>query len=129
MLTQDPLTDFLAQRTLAVVGVSRDPHKWGHIVWRDLKSKGYTAYPINPNVDTLDGEKIYPDLSSLPEPVDGIVVVTPPDVTTSVIREAIDRGISRVWLQQGAESPEAIALCDEHGISTVHGVCVMVKSR
>ncbi|MBN1476774.1 CoA-binding protein [Candidatus Sumerlaeota bacterium] len=129
MSAADPLTDFLAQRVLAVVGVSRDPAKWGTIVFRDLRSKGYTVYPVNPHMKTLDGAEAFASLSDLPEPVGGVVIVTQPRVTLEIVREAADLGVRRVWMQQGAESPEAIALCEEHGISTVHGVCVMVKSR
>jgi uncharacterized protein len=129
MSTADPLTDFLAQRTLAVVGVSREPGKWGTVVFRDLRSKGYTVYPVNPQMETLDGAEVFASLRDLPEPVGGVVIVTQPQVTLDIVREAADLGISRIWMQQGAESPEAIALCEEWGISVVHSVCVMVRSR
>lgn len=125
----DPIADFLAQRTLAVVGASRDPRKWGHVVWRDLMAKGRTVYPVNPNAEQIGGERVYPNLQALPETVDGIVVVTPPEVTESIVQEAHAAGITRIWLQEGAESPEALALCRALGIDVIHGVCVMVRSR
>ena len=129
MSVADPLTEFLAQRVLAVVGVSRDPAKWGTIVFHDLRSKGYTVYPVNPHMRAINGAEAFASLSDLPEPVGGVVIVTQPEVTLDIVREAADLGIRCVWMQQGAESAEAIALCEERGISVVHGLCVMVKSR
>ena len=125
----DPITDFLAQRTFAVVGVSSNPQKWGTVVFRDLKLKGYRVFGVNPRLAALDGERVYPTLSALPEKPEGVIVVTPPQITEQIVAEAAQLGIPRIWMQEGAESERALALCAEHGLSVVHGVCVMVKSR
>ena len=126
MTSKSTVEDFLAHRTLAVVGVSRDGKKFGNTVYKELKNKNYTIYPINPNAEKIGSDICYPNLRSLPEPVEGVVVVVPPEQTESVMRDVVDVGIPRVWLQQGAESDEAIAYGEKHGVSIVHGECILM---
>lgn len=123
------ITDFLAQRTLAVVGVSRDPEKFGYRVWKNLREKGYRVHAVNPKVTEIDGAPCYPSLAALPEPVGGAVLVVPPAVSEPIIREAAAAGIRRVWMQLDAESPAAIASAEKLGLSVVHDACVMLLSR
>ena len=126
MTTRAAVEDFLSQRTLAVVGASRDGKKFGNKVYKDLIAKGYQTYPVNPNAETVEGQPCYPSLSALPEPVDGLVCVVPPRVTERVVREAAEAGVSRVWMQQGSESEEAIRFCEENNISVIHGECILM---
>ena len=126
MTTRAAVDDFLARRKLAVVGVSRDEKKFGHRVYRELKAKGYRLFPVNPNAQAIGGERCYPSLRALPEPVDGVLIVVPPAETERVVRDAAEVGIRRVWMQQGAESEAAIRFCEEHGISAVYGECVLM---
>ena len=126
MTSKAAVEDFLAQRTLAVVGASRDDNKFGSKVYKDLLAKGYQTYPINPNAETIEGQPCYSSLIALPEAVDGIVVVVPPRVTEKVVQEAAEVGVPRVWMQQGSESREAIRLCEENGISVVYGECILM---
>lgn len=126
-MTQDSnINAFLAQRTLAVVGVSRGGKKFGNTVFQNLKTKGYRVYPVNPHSDTIAGERCYPDLASLPEQVGGVVLVVPPKETERMVQQAADAGIKRVWMQQGAESDEALRFCQSHDINAVHGECIMM---
>ena len=118
--------EFLSQRTLAVVGASRNPRKFGNAVLRELNAKGYKVFPVNPNAREVLGSKCYPTLKDLPERVGGIVVVVPPAETERVVREAKDAGISRVWMQQGAESDTAITFCRQNGMQEVHGECILM---
>jgi predicted CoA-binding protein len=126
MTTKATMDDFLAQEAFAIVGVSRNPRKFGTIVYRNLKRKGFDVIPVNPKMDSIDGEPCYPDLKSLPKPVGGIVVVVPPERTEQVVKDAKEAGITRVWLQQGAESKAAIKYCEDNGMSVVHGHCIMM---
>ena len=125
-VTRDQISEFLAQRNLALVGVSRGGKKFGNAILKDLTSKGYRIYPVHPQADKIDGHTCWHSLSELPEPVGGIIMVVPPRETEKVVREAVQAGIRRVWIQQGAESPEAIRYCEEQGISVVHGECIMM---
>ena len=123
--TKAVVDDFISQHTLAVVGVSRDTKKFGNAAYHALKDKGYRVFPINRNVQSVDGDPCYANLGALPEKVDGVVIVVPPNETEQVVREAGAAGIKRVWMQQGSESPAAIQYCAEHNISEVHGECIM----
>jgi len=129
MTTRAAVDDFLAQRTLAVVGVSRDPKKFGNSVYRDLKGKGYKLYPVNPKAEEIEGDRCYANLSALPEPVDGVLVVVPSAETEQVVQDAARSGIPRVWMQQGAESEAAIEFCRANGISEVHGECILMFAQ
>ena len=124
--TRAAVDDFISQETLAVVGVSRDQKKFGNAAYRALKEKGYRVFPINRSVDTVEGDRCYASLSALPEKVDGVVIVVPPQETEQVVREAQAAGIPRVWMQQGAESEAAIRYCQENGLREVHGECIMM---
>jgi predicted CoA-binding protein len=126
MTAKSAVDDFIAQRKLAVVGVSRKGNKFGNLAFKELKTKGYQLYPVHPQAASIGGERCYPSLGALPEPVGGVLVVVPPGETEKVVRDAVAAGIRRVWLQQGAESPEAIRLCQEYGISAVHGECILM---
>jgi predicted CoA-binding protein len=86
--------------------------------------------PVNPKLGTLDGQTCYPNLSAIPKPVDGIVIVIPPSKVGPVLREAAELGIRHVWLQPGAGSEEVIALGGKLGLELVHsGPCVMVEAQ
>ncbi len=126
MTSKAVVEGFLAQRTLAVVGASRARRKFGNFAFKALKARGYRLFPINPHAENIEGEHCYPNLTSLPEPVDGVLVVVPPTETEQVVREAARAGISRVWIQQGAESEAAIRFCEESGMSVVHGECILM---
>lgn len=126
MTSRAAVEDFVAQRKLAVVGVSRSGKKFGNWAFRELRSKGYQLFPIHPSAETIEGDRAYPRLTALPEPVDGVLIVVPPVETEKVVRDAAAAGIRRVWMQQGAQSPEAIRFCEENGISAVHGECILM---
>jgi predicted CoA-binding protein len=126
MNTKQDVQDFLAQKTLAIVGLSRDEKAMSGNVNKELKAKGYRMLPVNPNAESIAGEKCYPSLAALPEKVGGVLVFTPPSQTEKVVREAAALGITRVWLQQGAQSDAALAACREKDLQTVSGKCIMM---
>jgi hypothetical protein len=126
MVSKAAIEDFLAQRRLAIVGVSREGRKFGNMALKELKAKGYHTVPINPHAENIAGERCYPNLNALPEPVGGVVVVVPPDETERVVRDATQAGIQHIWMQQGAESEAAIQFCEEQGINTIHGECILM---
>ena len=120
---------FLAEPALAVVGVSRSGKGFGNVAARELRRKGYRVYTVNPQADVVDGERCYRSLAALPEPVGGVLVVVPPEQGIDVVRQAAAAGITRVWLQQGAESPRLKHLCAELGLETVAGECILMFAR
>lgn len=130
MSLEEKIKRFLDKKNVfAVVGASRNPKKYGHQVYKDLKEAGYEVYPVNPNANEILGDKCYPDLKSLPKKPDVVDLVVPPEVTKKIVRECKELNIKRVWMQPGAESEEAIEFCEENGIEVIHGMCIMVKRR
>ena len=124
------MTTMLAATVYAVVGASRDPEKYGFLVYRSLKSAGKTAFPVNPKAPEVDGDVCYPTLAALPQTPEVAVMVVPPIVTEAAVEECARLGIKQIWMQPGAESAAAIALCREKGIAVVaSGPCIMVLLR
>jgi predicted CoA-binding protein len=129
------IRDFLAQRRIAVTGISATRELTGNVIYRKLKSAGYEVFAVHPSTSTFDGDRCYPDLSSIPGRVDGVVIVNRPDVTEAIVRQAVGAGIRRVWMHQSlaragtSVSPEAVRFGQEHAISVIAGACPMMYVR
>ncbi len=117
------------ETTVAVVGATDNAMKYGSVIYRDLKRKGYPVYPVNPNRTEVDGDKAYPTLDKLPESPTIVNIVVPPSVTIRVLKKSLELGLKNVWLQPGAESPESLAFLQEHGFNYLANACIMVESR
>ena len=126
MTTQTAVADFLSQRSLAFIGVSRSENGFSRTAYKMLKQRGYRLFPVNPHADTIEDDKCHHSIREIPEQVDAAVIMVPPSQAESVIREVVDAGIRRVWIQQGAESVAAIEYCRQHGISVIHGQCILM---
>jgi uncharacterized protein len=118
---------FVAETTLAVVGVSRKTG-FGRRLFAHLKGKGYKVFPVNKQADGIDGERCYHRLDELPESVGGVVTVVPPPETEKIVEECGRLGIRRLWMQQGSESPAAVERCHALGIAVVAGECLIMHS-
>ena len=129
MTTKAAIDEFMALKKLAVAGASRNVNKFGYRVYRELKDKGYTVYPINPNAETIDDAPCYASVTALPERPDGLILVTPPAQSAALVREAVQAGITHVWLQQGAFTPEAVEVCRQNGINYIAGECIFMFSE
>ena len=125
--------DFLAQKRIAVAGVSRDDrrHPAANLIYRRLKSTGHDVFPVNPHLTTFQGERCYPDLKSVPGPIDGVVIVTKPENTELIVRECSEARVPRVWMHQSlgggtSVSPAAVEYCRAHDITVIAGACPMM---
>lgn len=121
---------FLSGTRFAVVGASRDRAKFGNRVLRCYAQHGRTVYAVNPRETEpeVEGQPCVPDLGSLPGPIDGLSIVTPPAVTEQVVEEAARAGIARVWMQPGAESAAAVRRAEELGLEPIAGgPCLLVE--
>lgn len=116
-------------RVWALVGATNDSSKYGNIIFKNLRSAGYTVYPVNPRATTVEGEKAYPDLTSLPEKPQVVDIVIPPSLVPPVLEEAAKLGIELVWMQPGAESDAAIVKAEELGLKAIYNACAMVEKR
>jgi predicted CoA-binding protein len=124
--TRADLDAFVNQKTIAIVGVSRNPKKFGNLAFRELKARGYRVFPVNRNMDQIEGTACFKNLAELPEKVDTALLVVPANETEKVVQEAEAAGIMKVWMQQGSESDGAIRYCREQGMTEVHGECMLM---
>jgi uncharacterized protein len=125
-VTRADIDEFLAQPRLALVGASRHGRKFGNAAYRELRNHGRRVFAVHPAAGEIEGEPAYRSLFELPEPVDGLVIVVPPEETERVVHDAAEAGIRRVWMQQGAQSRAAIHFCAERGIQVIHGHCILM---
>ncbi|MCU1595041.1 MAG: CoA-binding protein [Frankiales bacterium] len=119
---------FLAQRRIAVTGVSRTPKGHGsNVVYRRLRDRGYEAFAINPQASTVEGDPCYPSLRAVPGGVDAVVIGTTPDRALDTVQECVDLGVRHVWMHAGpgvgSVSTAATALAQQHGILVIDGGC------
>jgi len=124
---QDLIKEFMAQRRFAIVGATDDTKKYGHEIFKNLKSRGYEVYPVNPRLEKLEGTKCYHSLTDIPVKVDVVDFVVPPEVTEVILKECKKLGFDRIWLQPGSESEAAIEFCHKNNLKVVHDVCVMLS--
>jgi predicted CoA-binding protein len=124
---QGLIKEFMAQKRFAVVGATDNPQKYGNQIVKNLKSRGYEVYPVNPKLKELEGLTCYSSLADIPVKVDIVDFVVPPAVTEEILKECKELGLSRIWLQPGSESERVIAFCHENNLKVVHGVCVMMN--
>lgn len=125
---QDLVKDFLKQRRFAVAGSFRNESKYAYRILKTLKEKGYEVYPVNPRLREVNGLTCYPSVKEIPESVDVVDIVTPPQITEKIVGECKEKGISRVWIQPGAESQTAIEFCKDNSIEVVHNLCIMMNA-
>ncbi len=125
--------DFLAQKRIAVAGVSRNNghHPTGNLIYRRLKKAGHEVFAVNPHMETFEGDRCYSDLTAIPGGVDGVVIITRPQTTQRIVRDCKDAGVRRVWMHQSmakgsSVSPEAVEYCRQHGIEVIAGACPMM---
>lgn len=122
--------EFLDFKRIAVAGVSRKGDVAANIVYKKLRTSGYQVFPVNPNADEVEGDKCYPDLSSIPVGVEGVVIATHPDITPEIVEECGKLGINHVWMHrafgQGSINNDAINRCKELGILVIPGSCPMM---
>ncbi len=125
--------DFLAQKRIAVAGVSRDHshHPVGNLIYRRLKTTGHEVFAVNPNMQSFEGDRCYPDVRSIPGGVDGVVIITRPEASARIVRDCGAAGVRRVWMHHSggkgsSVSPEAVAYCREHDIAVIAGACPMM---
>jgi len=129
MTTFKQINEFIDSQPIALVGVSRNPKKFGYTAFKELKEKGMKIIPVNPQADEIMGEKSYTNVKMLPPEVQNIIVFTKKDKTASVIRDAKEKGIKHIWIQQMADSKEAIDELKDSGINFITGECILMHYK
>jgi predicted CoA-binding protein len=123
----ESIRDFLAGAPHAVLGASRDRHKYGNKCLRCYQQARRPVYAVNPRAESVEGLPCYGSLFALPEPVYGISIITPPKTSETIVADAIDLGIQHLWFQPGAESGAAVSAARDAGLHVIAGgPCLLV---
>ena len=130
MMTPD-IKNFLAQKRLAVAGVSRNPKgSAANLIYHKLRETGYEVFPINPYAEMIAGERCYPNLKTISPTVEGVVIATRPEIAEQIVHECAEIGVSRVWMHRsfgaGSLSEAAVKFCHEHRIAVIAGGCPLL---
>jgi predicted CoA-binding protein len=125
---QEAASGFLANKRVAVTGVSRQPKGHGsNVVYKRLRDRGYEVYAVNPNADEVEGDPCYHDLRSIPGGVDGVVIAARPETAENTMRECAELGIKHVWMHRGpgagSVSEPAADYGRKQGIAVIDGGC------
>lgn len=127
--------DFLAQKKIAIVGVSDKRDTGCNLTYKKLKENGYQVFAVNPRITTYDGAPCYSDLKSIPEKPDAVFILTSPKVTEQIIQQCVDLGIKHVWMHcmmgtkpglaasMSSVSQSAVEMCKANGIAVIPGSC------
>jgi predicted CoA-binding protein len=118
--------EFMAGKTLAVLGVTRKRGRFGAVIFRTLREKGYRVFPVNPSAETIEGEPCYATPADLPEPVDGAVLIVNRRHTPEAVRGCIDASVPRIWIQPESRSLEGERLAEAAGVSVISGECILL---
>jgi len=106
-------------KTIAVVGLSGDPDRISFRVTRYMQEQGYRIIPVNPMIEEVLGEKSYPDLKSVPEPIDMVNIFRRSELVAPVVDQAIEIGVKYIWMQDGVINPESAAKAEAAGIPVI----------
>ena len=124
------IASFLACRRVAVAGVSRKGNAPANAIYRRLADTGHEVFALNPNASEVEGSPCYPNLASIPEKVEAVMVVTHPSAATAVAQEALGLNIRHIWFHRsfgdGSVSAEAVQLCRSHGVEPIEGGCPLM---
>ncbi len=128
---KDAATEFLAAKRVAVTGVSRKAEgHGGNVVYQRLRDRGYEVFAVNPNAETVEGDRAYPTLASIPGGVEAVVIGTRPATAEVTMRECAELGINHVWMHRsvggGSVSPAATQYGRAHGITVIDGGCPLM---
>lgn len=129
MTTLKQINDFIESQPIAMVGVSRNPKKFGYAAFKELKEKGLKIIPVNPEADQILGEKCFQNVGKLPADVKSILIMTKKEKTAAVVREAKEKGIKQIWIQQSSDSKEALDELKGSDISYITGQCILMHYK
>jgi uncharacterized protein len=126
MFTQQDIRDFLSVKKIAIAGMSRDEKKFSRLLLKKLISDGYTIYPVNPNAQQIDSLACYASVAELPSDVSQLIVITNKRESLHVVQQALDKGIKKIWVQQGSETAEVLDIAKRNSHSIITGECLFM---
>ena len=129
-LSLETIQDFLAQKRIAMVGISRGPASFSVKLFEELCRRGYDVVPVNPRAREISGRKCFARVQDIEPPVEAALLMTSPEVTDTVVNDCAEAGIHRVWMHRaggkGAVSIKAVQYCRDRGIRVIPGECPLM---
>ena len=116
----------MACKKFAIAGVSRNKHKFGNTIYKELIKKDYDIVPVNPNMESFEGAMCYRSVAELPDETDALIIATKPETALELIKDASSRGIKNIFIQQGAQNKEIMELADRNGINLICKQCILM---
>jgi len=124
------IEDFLGQKRIAMIGVSRDPKHFSMNLFEELCRRGYDVVPVNPGAPSINGRHCFPRVQEIQPPVKAALLMTPPEITERIIEDCYVAGIKQVWMYRavgkGAVSMNAVEFCREKGMEVIPGQCPLM---
>lgn len=120
------IEEFINCKRIAVVGVSRNKQKFGNAAYAELKKRGYEVYAVHSSGDEIPGVQCYPDLKSISDKIEGVLISVSPSKVPGILQEISSLGIKNVWLQKGAESEDVLKSAAAQNLSVVTGRCILM---
>lgn len=113
--------------TYALIGASNNKEKYGYKVLENLLDADFHVLPVNLKGGKILGQKVYKNIGEIKDDIDVVIFVVPSQITENIIKDVLEQGITKVWLQPGSESDEVINFCEEHNIECYHSACIMLE--
>lgn len=114
---------------MALIGLSRNPSKFSRNIYKELTDKGYQILPVTPHAEEIKEITCFKAISELPDEIDRALVVTPKSETEKTVKELAEIGIKKVWIQQMAETDEALKIAEENEMEVIHKKCILMFSE
>ncbi len=118
--------NFLNMNSLAIIGVSTNPRKFGNLIFKELKQKNVKIYQVHHSGNILNSEKTYRSINDIPEPVNGVILNVQSSKTLDTIKDLHSKGINNFWIQKGSESREALEFVESNSINCISGKCILM---
>lgn len=129
MNTKKDIEEFLAQKVIAVAGVSRNKNKFGNQLYKELKKKNYSMYAVNPYITEFEGDKCYRSVSELPEVPGSVVVCVSKETSFDSAMDAFNAGVRNIWFQTGSGSEKAVDFCSAKNMNVIHDECILMFAQ
>ncbi len=130
VITKKAIDDFYANKRVALIGASRKKSKYGGMLLKELKKRGYDVVPVNPNASEIEGIKCFANIGEVNPPVNVAFAVVPPSEQEKVAKEAAEAGIKTLWMHEhvmkGVSNPAAIGVLENRGVGCITGFCPMM---
>jgi uncharacterized protein len=120
---------FESARTIAVVGVSSKRYRPSYGVTEYMQRAGYRIIPVNPQETEVLGEKSYPDLDSVPEPIDIVDIFRRSEFVPEIVEAALRKGVKVIWMQEGVIHEDAARRAEAAGVTVIMDHCILKEHR